>query len=520
MTTSRDTRGGSGGSGGQDQYRELFERSADAILIIEDGRFVDCNQATVEMLRYDTKEELLRTHPSELSPPTQPDGRSSYEKADEMMATAFARGSLRFEWDHQRRDGEVFPAEVLLTAITRDDRQILHVVWRDISDRKSLEARLRHTQKMEMIGTLTGGIAHDFNNLLVAILGNGELLHGRLGADQVAHEYLAEILHAGQRAATLVRQLLTFSRRQELPATNLDLVTVVRDVQSMLSRLIDARITLSVTCEDATLPIRGSVGQLEQVIVNLVTNARDAMPEGGTITVLLKAIDVTADSIGIATRLAPGRYAAVVVTDTGAGMTDEVKGRAVEPFFTTKDVGEGTGLGLSTVYGIAAQAGGGLTLDSMPGRGTTVTVFFPLLAGQAAAAGLADEVAQIRGGTERVLVVEDDEAVARVVVEVLGAKGYQVTRARHGVEALELSIRGRGELDLIVTDVVMPRMDGAALVEVLRARGNQVRVLFMSGYARNALAALGDITAIDLLEKPFTAAALAARVRQALDRPR
>ncbi|GMV16327.1 MAG: response regulator [Polyangiaceae bacterium] len=504
---------------GPDPYRELFERSADAILIIEDNRFVDCNAATVAMLRYQNKEDLLRTHPSELSPPRQPDGRSSFEKANEMMATAFERGSHRFEWDHVRFDGEVFPVEVLLTAVQRDDKRILHVVWRDITDRKRLEEQLRHSQKMEIIGQLTGGIAHDFNNLLVAIMGNGELLQRKLQDRPELVVFVEEMVKAGRRGAALVRQLLLFSRPQDSPAELIDLVPVLRDVHRMLERLIGENVRLVIESHPEPLLTGSSRGHIEQVVVNLVTNARDAMPNGGTITVGLKPVSIAKDSIGAVEQLDPGRYALLSVTDTGHGMSDEVLAHAIDPFFTTKDVGRGTGLGLSTVYGIAKQSGGGLRIDSSVGHGSTVKVYLPLRQGVPATPEPPAVPRPVRGGDERILVAEDDETVAKVVVRALTARGYRVELASDGAQALERCLARRGDVDLLVTDVVMPRMNGPELVRALRAEGIGVPVLFMSGYTRDEALPPGDGDGpVELLEKPFTATELVTRVREVLDR--
>ncbi len=501
-----------------DPYRELFERSADAILIIEDERFVDCNQATVEMLRYPNKEALLRTHPSELSPPTQPDGRRSFDKANEMMAIALERGSHRFEWDHMRFDGEVFPVEVLLTAVPRGDKQVLHVVWRDITDRKRLEEQLRHAQKMEVIGQLAGGVAHDFNNLLVAIMGNGELLQKKLTDRPDLADYIEDMIKAGRRGATLVRQLLLFSRPQGASMEIIDLGPVLREVHRMLERLIGEDIQLVVEPCTEPLPIRGTRGHMEQVVVNLVTNARDAMPRGGTVTVSLRRVAITEDSIGAIDQLAFGPYALLAVTDTGEGMSETVLAHAIDPFFTTKEVGRGTGLGLSTVYGIAKQSGGGLAIDSALGQGTTVKVYLPLRDDEPLSRDAPRAERHARGGSERVLVAEDDAIVAGVVVRVLEAQGYTVELASDGADALQRFLETPRGFDLLLSDVVMPRMSGPELVRELRGRGSPLRVLFMSGYTRDGLTQASELGEIDLLEKPFSGSELVARVRDALDK--
>jgi CheY-like chemotaxis protein len=347
---------------------------------------------------------------------------------------------------------------------------------------------------------------------------NGELLQDGLTGQPALAALADDIVNAGLRAATLVRQLLLFSRKQELPTMVLDLGPVFRDIQDMLIRLIGEHITLRVDTPTQALPIRGTRGQIEQIIFNLVTNARDALPDGGTVAVVLREVAVEQASIGAIDQLPPGPYVVISVSDTGTGMTAEVMSRAIDPFFTTKEVGSGTGLGLSIVYGIARKIGGGLRLASALGSGTRVDVFLPLATG----APPRDEpavVATAEGGRERVLVVEDDDAVARVVLDVLGAHGYHLRRAGSGVEALQLCRDAPDTIDLVVTDVIMPRMGGPALVAALRAGGIRIPVLFMSGYTNNALQSLyGLAEEVELLEKPFTPRELLARVRSVLDR--
>ena len=500
-----------------DPYRELFERSADAILIIEGDRFVDCNAATVRMLRYQNKEELLRTHPSELSPSVQPDGRDSYEKANEMIHIAFTHGSHRFEWDHLRADGEVFPVEVLLTAVERDGKQILHVVWRDITERKQLEDQLRHAQKMEALGKLAGGIAHDFNNLLVAIIGQSDVLL-RIIDDPAALEMVEEVKQAGERAARLVRQLMIFSRKQELVLVHLDLRAVLADVQALLQRIIGENITMTLQMRTEPIVVKADKSQLEQIMMNLATNARDAMPDGGELRIELSVVELTDETIG-AERLEPGRYALLSVTDTGEGMDARTLGHAFDPFFTTKDVDRGTGLGLATVYGIAKTSGGTATLTSSPGLGTNARVIIPL-----SREGTVDvlPVAALPtvGGTETILVVEDEPAVSNLELRVLREAGYEVLFAPNGVKALELFLSRAEDIDLVLTDVVMPQMGGPELVKQIHMLGHRKKILFASGYTNDSIARLEELgVAVDLLEKPFSTRELIGRVRIALDRP-
>lgn len=503
----------------QDPYRELFERSADAILIIEDGRFVDCNEATVALLRYQNKAALLRTHPSELSPAVQPDGRDSFEKANQMIALALANGSHRFEWDHVRADGEVFPVEVLLTAVQREGKQIIHVVWRDISERKLLETQLRHAQKMEAIGQLAGGIAHDFNNILVAILGNAELLAQQTQDRPDLLESVEEIAQAGERAARLVRQLLIFSRKQELTLRRLDLRQVLDDLVGLLRRLIGENLDFALLLPEPPVPVKADKSQLEQVVINLVANARDAMPKGGKLRVALDLEELRDTPPGARQSVGAGAYAAITVSDTGLGMDEATMARAFDPFFTTKSLGHGTGLGLATVYSIAQSSGGCVTLQSEPDRGTTVKVYLPLSQGvNATPSNIKPPPAQ--GGGETILVVEDDEGVSGLVVELLRRKGYRVLHAKDGMRALQIWEQESTRIDLILTDMVMPRMGGATLAAQLSLQKSPPRILFMSGHADQSIKNLSSRGIhVELLEKPFSPDDLIGSVRRAIDRP-
>ncbi len=485
------------------KYQELFERSADAILILDGETFVDCNEATVRMLRYGTKEELLQTHPSELSPELQPDGRESFEKASEMIAFAIERGSHRFEWDHRRADGEVFPVEVLLTPIQEGEKTLLHVVWREISDRKRLENELRHAQKLEAIGKLAGGVAHDFNNLLVVILGHAELLDSDLDRFPDLQEQVREIRQAGERAARLTAQLLAFSRRQDLQPAVVDLRGIVNDLGKMIRRLVGEDITMVFERCDDPLPVKVDSGQIEQVVLNLVTNARDAMSEGGPLILKTTRKD---------------QYAVLHVVDSGSGMSDAVLARAMEPFFTTKSVGLGTGLGLSSADGIIKQSGGDMHLSTAEGKGTTVEILLPLCV-EPVENRTAQDMAprELMTGQGTVLVVEDDPGVAGLVGAALIRAGYNVLEAGNGKAALRRMERYEGELRMVLTDVVMPIMGGPELVRRLREKWPQLPALFMSGYTDAMLTSHGlTLEKIDLLQKPFSSTTLVAEVNRFL----
>jgi len=506
---------------GPDSYRELFERSADAILIIEGETFTDCNDATVKMLRYSSREELLQTHPSELSPPRQPDGRDSFEKANEMIALAFEHGSHRFEWDHKRADGEVFPVEVLLTAIREPGRRTLHVVWRDITVRRLLEDELRQALKMEAIGKLTGGIAHDFNNLLVAVLGHADLLAEMLRDQPEACEHVREIRHAGETAADLVRQLLAFGRKQQLLPTVLDLNELTLDMQKLLERIIGEDVKLVPQLAEGPVPIKADRSQIEQVLLNLAANARDAMPDGGHLTIRTSRVELARASGDAEQVLPEGEYAVLSVSDTGSGMDAATVERAFDPFFTTKEVGRGTGLGLATVYGIVKQSGGAVSLRSSVGHGTEVEILLPLTAEAIAAAPeTLEAVTDQEDGGATILVSEDEPVVSRLVRHGLEARGHHVLAAADGREALQLYLEHKDEIALLITDVIMPNMSGPKLVSELQERGHRPRVLYMSGYTNEELSRLNEAAEeVDIIQKPFDVRELVGRVRRALDRP-
>ena len=503
---------------GSDPYRELFERSADAILIIDGEDFVDCNAAAVAMLRYKNKEQILRTHPSKLSPPVQPDGRDSFEKANAMIALAIEKGNNRFEWNHLRADGEVFPVEVLLTAVPHDGRTLVHVVWRELTERKQLEERLRLSETMEAVGRMAGGIAHDFNNLLVAIIGNSDILAATLTDSPDELACVDEIQKAANRAAALVRQLMAFSRKRDLQEKVVDLPATLRDMENILRRLLDERFQLELRVGPEPLHVLCGVGQLEQVVINLVANARDAMSDGGLVRIDLRPLMHSGASIGVGVDLPAGAYAVLSVSDAGHGMTPEVARRAFDPFFTTKGVGKGTGLGLATVYAIAQHCRGGAEIQSAVGLGTTVRVYLPLTS-EHASSETPVEASVEAGGSETILVVEDETIVATLVVRVLRAAGYRVLLAADGLEALDVWVDRASPVHLVLTDVVMPRMGGVDLARRLRASGYRGAILLTSGYTSDALEQAKDLGGdVGLLEKPYVTADLLGRVREALAR--
>ena len=391
----------------------------------------------------------------------------------------------------------------------------------DVTGRKELEDQFRQMQKMEALGQLAGGVAHDFNNLLTVIEGYGQMLHDEWPGLEQGHLDLAEILRASERAKVLTHQLLAFSRKQVVRPTLVDLNTAIRDLSRMLARVIGGNIELDLQLDDVP-PVVADVGQLEQVVMNLAVNARDAMPFGGRLTIRTARAVMDA-SAARARGLEPGEYAALVVSDTGSGMTAEVRLRIFEPFFTTKEVGKGTGLGLSTVYGIVKQSSGHIEVSSEPGKGTTFRVHLPRGTGALAEAP-PERPSPAHGveadGVETVLLVEDDPMVLELGSRVLRSHGYRVLVASNATEALQVAREHAGKINLLLTDVVMPGLPGPDLAARLETVTPGLRVLYVSGYADDSVARLGAEEGISFLAKPFSGEALAARVREVLDQPR
>jgi len=492
------------------RYRQLFESSRDAILTLEppSWRFSSGNPTALAMFGLATA-ELASLGAWDLSPERQPDGSTSREKIWEMIATAQRSGTHFFEWTYRRLSGEEFPATVLLSAASSDGELFLQATVRDVSEQNRLEDQLRHAQRMESVGRLAGGIAHDFNNLLTIINGSTQLALERVSAGDTLRPELEEALRAGEKAAGLTRQLLAFSRKQVLQPRVLGLAGVVAAIEPMLRRLIGEDVEVVVTPPCGGDTVEADPGQIEQVLVNLVVNARDAMPHGGRLTLGVREVALDAPP-------RVGRWVVLSVGDTGAGMDEPTRERIFEPFFTTKPVGEGTGLGLSTVLGIVEQSGGFVEVESDVGRGSTFHVHLPWSPEPAAAPPAPLGVAAARG-SETVLVVDDADGLRRLAKRMLVAAGYTVLTAGDGLEAL--TVLESSEVDLVVTDVVMPVMGGVKLAEEIARTRPGTRVIFMSGYTDDVVLRHGvSHASAQLVNKPFTAAELTRAVRAALDR--
>lgn len=508
----------------EEEKRSAWDRSqqyldvAGVMLMVlgREGQITLINRKGAEVLGWDEEEDLIGRNWFETCVPA--DQRQDVIRVWESMVSG---GDDLSEYENPvlTRDGEqrlIAWTNVLLRDPAGEPIGVLSS-GEDITERRSLEEQLRMSQRMEAVGRLAGGVAHDFNNLLTVILGDTELALADAGDDRRLTELLREVMEAGEKAAALTRQLLVFSRRQVVEPTIFSLNDLVSDVEKMLRRLIEEHIELVTRPAPDLGLINADRGQIEQVLVNLVVNARDAMPDGGRL--VIETDNVSLDETWAAAHpgAGPGRYVLLAVTDTGSGMTDEIKAHLFEPFFTTKERGTGTGLGLATSYGIVQKHGGYISVYSRVGVGTTMAVYLPR-AEEEPKERAAPEEKRLPRGDETILLVEDEVAVRRVATRLLEGQGYRVLDAGDGYEALKILDFQQGEIDLLVTDVVLPGMSGRELAEKVRAEKPDLKVLFCSGYTDDVILERRLLEGGEqLVQKPFTIQQLACRVREALD---
>jgi two-component system cell cycle sensor histidine kinase/response regulator CckA len=418
---------------------------------------------------------------------------------------------------HRTKSGRVIEVDIASHGFDYAGRPAELVVLMDVTGRRQLEEQLRQAQKMEAVGMLAGGVAHDFNNLLTIITGYSQLILNNLAAHDPNHNSAEQIMKAADRAAALTKQLLAFSRRQVLQPRVLDINKLIGGLGAMLRRLIGEDVDLQLVLRPELGQVSADPGQVEQVLMNLVVNARDAMPKGGTLTIETKNITLDESYAGRHLAVKPGTYTLIAVSDTGTGMDEATQARLFEPFFTTKGTGRGTGLGLSTVFGIVKQSGGSVEVYSVPNRGTSVKVYLPRI-DQPVTAEIAATLKKTARGTETILLVEDEEMVRNLVRDTLARDGYKVLDAADPLEARRLSDSYRGKIHMLITDVVMPKVSGRELADQLAQRRPDMKVLYMSGYTDSAIVASGILhKEVAFLQKPFTPGSLTEKVRDVLE---
>jgi PAS domain S-box-containing protein len=478
------------------------------------GHLVDVNPAMVSLLGYESAGDLIGRNLSTLYS----EGQQWFALADFLRTRKEFKG-VDCEW--ARKDGSTTSVRLSGRAISDESKNVTFEIFtEDVTERRALEQQLRQSQKMEAIGRLAGGIAHDFNNLLMVISGYSEFLLERLGPDQTLRGPAKEIATAAERATSLTRQLLAFSRKQMLTPKVLDLNAVVTENLKMLTRLIGEDIDLVMIPGPELGAVKADPGQVEQVILNLAVNARDAMPQGGRLTIETANVTLDEAYARVHSPVQPGEYTMLAITDTGVGMDSDTQSHIFEPFFTTKGP-KGTGLGLSTVYGIVKQSGGYIWVYSEPGKGTSFKIYMPHVTAEEVAAveqPAAVVSAPVETPRETILVVEDEVNLRRLTRQFLENQGYDVVEAADGAAAVQICVAHQGAIHLLLTDVIMPGMNGRELAQRVSEIRPNMKVLYMSGYTENAIGHNGTLDAgITLLQKPFTLQALKAKVREVLD---
>jgi two-component system cell cycle sensor histidine kinase/response regulator CckA len=500
--------------GAEERFVRAFNASPGPITIAEmsEGRYIDVNDSFLRVTGYRRDEVVGRTS-LQLKFWERPEDRAR------LVEALKKHGSVReMEISFQTKSGEqrtgLNSAEVIEIA----GQKCIIAFFDDVTERRILENQLRLAQKMEAIGQLSGGIAHDFNNLLGVIIGYGELLEDRLPQGDPLHLVCAQINKAAESAASLTRQLLAFSRQQVLEPKVLDVNAIVLDIETLVRRLIGEHIVLSVELDPALGPTRADQGQIQQVLINLVVNARDAMPDGGKLMIETANVDLLQGYARSHPPLQPGRYILLAVTDAGIGMDAETQSHIFEPFFTTKGLGKGTGLGLATVYGVVKQSGGYIWVYSEPGHGTTFKVYLPRTDEVAHVEKTDTRLAKSLRGTETILLVEDEEALRELTRNLLMESGYTVLEARNPAQAIEIVRGHRDPIHLLLSDVVMPGMSGPELARNLARLRPEMKVHYMSGYTGNSVFRRGLLdTHATFLQKPFTRNMLLQQVRDALE---
>ncbi len=493
-------------------FRTLIDYSNDAIFVVNPGtgKILDVDEAACRGLGY-SREELLSLSIWEID----------YEMEDATAWEGRVRDLKRIGHDlverrHLRKDGTFFPVEINVRYVALEESDYIIAVVRDVTERKALEAQLLRSQKMEAVGRFAGGIAHDFNNILTAVIGHAELLLLDTSLEGLNRESVLTIREAADRAAQLTRQLLAFTRRQVLEPVVLDVNEVIRGMSKILARMTGEDVEYRLNLDPEVREVKADPGQVEQVIMNLVVNAREVMPRGGRLTLTTGEVSLDEAACRMHLGSEPGDYLLLTVTDTGTGMSEEVREHLFEPFFTTKQ--EGTGLGLSTVYGIVEQMGGSIHVYSEEEEGTTFKIYLPLCKEGRGEREKDKKERKAVGGRETILLVEDEEAILSLAEKVLGELGYTVLAADRAEAAMERLREHRGEVDLLVTDVILPGKSGPMLARQVRGEAPGIRVLFMSGYADDRIEALGDREQkTPFLPKPFTPTLLARKIREVLD---
>jgi PAS domain S-box-containing protein len=497
----------------EEKYRVLFENNPSPMWVydLETLRFLAANDAAVAHYGFSQAEFLSMTI-QDIRPP------EDVPRLTDNISRVTAGLDRAGVWRHLKKDGSIIQVEITSHTVDFGGRRAEIVLANDVTERSKLEEQLRQAQKMEAVGLLAGGVAHDFNNVLTAIIGYANLMQLKLAKDDPLRAYAENILSTSQRAAQLTKSLLAFGRKQVISPVPVQLNGIVERIAKLLQRLIreDISLSVSLTSEDTTI-LADSV-QIEQVLMNLATNARDAMPNGGTLAVSTSIIPVSREKVASHGVVPAGRFVMLSVTDTGVGMDERTRERLFEPFFTTKEMGKGTGLGLASAYGVMKQHRGIIDVESEEGLGTTFHLFFPLIT-EEESGGSAPAEEPVRGGSETILVAEDDGVLRNLTRSVLTEFGYTVIEASDGEEAVQLYRENSERIQLLLFDVIMPKKNGKDAMNEIRAQRPDMRVLFISGYSADIISKEGILAGnFEVITKPVSPIELLQKIRQVLDR--
>lgn len=487
-------------------YRSVFDNATDGIVVMDkDGKILNVNQRACELHGFD-KDKLIGINIGLL------EVSDNKEIFDERMSRILNGESLVFESEHYRRDGSRVYLEISSKLIDIGGESYIQSFYRDITEKKKIQEQLMHSQKMESIGTLAGGVAHNFNNILTAILGHAELLVEYSNLDDTSKERVRNIESSARKAGVMVSKLLSFARRDRSEVLPLNLHDVINDTVKLLEGVLDKRIGIKMELSNNLPVVEGDPNQLEQVIMNLIVNARDAMPNGGLITIKTSMVEVKKSIFDMPGYIQPGRYVLLTISDTGHGIPREIINRIFEPFFTTKERGKGTGLGLAMVYGIIKDHKGYISVESEVGKGSTFDVYLPV-SDKTIYRAIMPQLISVEGH-ETILVVDDEEDVLNFIMDLLKSHGYNVLSANNALSAIDIFKNFAGSIQLVITDIVMPLMEGRELIRNLKRIKPDIKIVVVSGYSDETI----DKTLIDaFLRKPFEGSHLLSKVRQLLD---
>ncbi len=509
----------------EERFRMFFESSPDPCWLLQDGKFFECNVSATRLFGFQSKNDFLGMHPAQLSPEFQPDGQSSKILADRLIEKALNEGVVRFEWEHLKKNQTAFPVEITLSSLIINGQNVLYCIGRDLTEqrkaeheKKKLEEQFLQAQKMESVGRLAGGIAHDFNNMLGAIIGYSEIALEEIAPEQKTATYLREIRSAAERSAGLTRQLLAFARKQTAVPRMLDINATVEGMLSMLRRLIGEDIDLEWIPGNNTGMVKMDPSQLDQILANLCVNARDAISDTGRITIETCARGFDEEYCRMHPDYIPGDFVMLAISDNGCGIDPAGIPQIFEPFYTTKKAGEGTGLGLSMVYGIIKQNNGFINVYSEPGHGSTFRIYLPRCND-----GLMPEIKKEsrsaqHQGNETILIVEDEMVLLEIARTILERQGYKVLAVSSPREALKIAREQNDRISLLISDVIMPEMNGRDLVKAISEICPTLKCLFMSGYTANIIAGHGILEkGVHFIQKPFFPGELAKKVREIIE---